>query len=227
MLNNLRLRCWDINPTVRSKALEAIASMLQSAAVDSQWEAIIAMLTPSGYSGAVRSAAPCGSTDGTATDSSSTVVDFSLNLEEVLSHHSCDEKPIVRRCALTVIESLCDVIHQLQEEQTQNPKNEALIGFSVDVLQFVPVERLEAISCDSSIQVRQKSLACIEKLRLTNVEDTRLSRLWMSTVLPSVLDDESSVKDRAVEIVENALLQRLVAQSAKYKKQSNDNKVYY
>ena len=100
---------------------------------------------------------------------------------------SRDEKPSVRRAALTVFDTLVSV--------------QGLLPFFV----------LATLAMDESLMVRK---SCVSSILSVVPHDTPWCELWCSSVLPLVTDVESTVIEKVVESVEFCLLNGLVAKNS-------------
>ncbi|XP_064488589.1 condensin-2 complex subunit D3-like [Ornithodoros turicata] len=117
--------------------------------------------------------------------------DRSVQMMQMLMHRVDDSKVHVRRTALVVLENvLCAGGEFLKEEY---------------------VKALQEKCVDPAVLVRKQALQCLTRCLQAHSHCTWLQHLWLGGALPSVFDAETSVQEKAVEVVECALLAPLCA----------------
>lgn len=117
-------------------------------------------------------------------------VDHFMHMMKMLLLRLDDEKVHVRRTALGVLENVLSVGGDLLKEEY--------------------VRMLYERCLDPAVLVRKQALQCLTRCLQAHSHCDLLLRRWVKGVLPAVFDVEASVQEKAVEMVESALLAPLV-----------------
>ena len=117
---------------------------------------------------------------------------------QMFNERSIDEKPSVRRSAISVFDALVPIV-----------------GTAV-----IPLRVLEQLSLDESLMVRKSSIASIVDLLLAEATcaSIEVTSLWARSVLHMVTDVESTVVEKVVESVEICVINPINAAAASIKK---------
>ncbi|XP_003472593.2 condensin-2 complex subunit D3 isoform X1 [Cavia porcellus] len=197
-------RCLDKAPTVRSKALSSFARCLELSAHGTS-ESILELLinisetgihpgTSSRASSACsyqkQTSNPSESTRQINTDSSGCI----LGLREgyvmtMLRKRIQDEKTNVRKSALQVLVTIlkhCDIL-SMEEDLTI----------------------LQDHCRDPAVSVRKQALQSLTELLMAQPKYVTLQKAWLMGVIPMVMDSESTVQEKALECLDQLLLQNI------------------
>uniref|UniRef100_A0A9L0I4B9 Condensin-2 complex subunit D3 n=1 Tax=Equus asinus TaxID=9793 RepID=A0A9L0I4B9_EQUAS len=200
-------RCLDKAPTVRSKALSSFVHCLElsiTTASESILELLINSPTISGiesHPGTLLRNSLAFSYQKQTLDPSrgSGVINIDNNGETVGSGERCimqmlrkrirDEKTNVRKSALQVLVSVlkhCDV---------SSMKEELLI--------------LQEQCRDPAVSVRKQALQSLTELLMAQPRCVQIQKAWLMGIIPVVMDCESTVQEKALECLDQLLLQNI------------------
>ncbi|XP_070130029.1 condensin-2 complex subunit D3 isoform X5 [Equus przewalskii] len=200
-------RCLDKAPTVRSKALSSFVHCLElsiTTASDSILELLINSPTISGiesHPGTLLRNSSAFSCQKQTLDPSrgSGVINIDNSGETVGSGERCimqmlrkrirDEKTNVRKSALQVLVSVlkhCDV---------SSMKEELLI--------------LQEQCRDPAVSVRKQALQSLTELLMAQPRCVQIQKAWLMGIIPVVMDCESTVQEKALECLDQLLLQNI------------------
>ncbi|XP_057605649.1 condensin-2 complex subunit D3 isoform X3 [Hippopotamus amphibius kiboko] len=200
-------RCVDKAPTVRSKALSSFAHCLELSATAAS-ESILELLadTPavsgieshhdtslknsSAFSYQRQTLNPSGGSEVTNIDSSGeTAGSRGRGLMTMLRNRVRDEKTNVRKSALQVLVNIlkhCDVSGMKEE---------------LSILQ----DRCR----DLAVSVRKQALQSLTELLMAQPRCVQIQKAWLGGVVPAVMDGESTVQEKALECLDQLLLQNI------------------
>ncbi|XP_054985998.1 condensin-2 complex subunit D3 isoform X2 [Sorex araneus] len=197
-------RCLDKAPTVRSKALSSFAHCLElsiTTASESILELLISNPSVSGAeTGALLrdSAASCqkqtlhpsrGSGVMSLEDCSEAAILGERNVMAMLRRRVRDEKTNVRKSALQVLVSVlkhCDVADN----------NEDLL---------ILRDRCR----DPAVSVRKQALHSLTELLVAQPKCVQVQKAWLTGIIPVVMDCENTVQEKALECLDQLLLQNI------------------
>ncbi|XP_012585422.1 PREDICTED: condensin-2 complex subunit D3 isoform X2 [Condylura cristata] len=200
-------RCLDKAPTVRSKALSSFAHCLElsvTTASESILELLINSPAVSGieshpgtllknsaaFSYQRQTPNPSGSSEMINIDSSSeTVGSTERCVMAMLRKRIRDEKTNVRKSALQVLVSIlkhCDI---------SGMKEYLLI--------------LQDQSRDPAVSVRKQALQSLTELLMAQPRCVQIQKAWLMGIVPVVMDCESTVQEKALECLDQLLLQNI------------------
>ncbi|XP_032328344.1 condensin-2 complex subunit D3 isoform X2 [Camelus ferus] len=200
-------RCLDKAPTVRSKALSSFAHCLEfsvPSASESVLELLVNSSTISGieshhntlpkhssaFSSQRQTLSPPGGSEVTHTDSSGGPAGSREScVMAMLRKRAQDEKANVRRSALQVLVSIlkhCDVSGMKEE---------------LSILQ----DRCR----DPTVSVRKQALQSLTELLTAQPHCIQIQKAWLVGAVPVVMDCESTVQDKALECLDQLLLQNI------------------
>ncbi|XP_004438550.1 PREDICTED: condensin-2 complex subunit D3 [Ceratotherium simum simum] len=200
-------RCLDKAPTVRSKALSSFAHCLESSvttASESMLELLINSPTisgteshpgtllrnPSGFSCQRETLNPSrGSGVINMDNSGETVGSRERCVMEMLKKRIRDEKTNVRKSALQVLVSI------LKHWGVSSMKEELLI--------------LQEQCRDPAVSVRKQALQSLTELLMAQPRCVQIQKAWLMGIIPAVMDCESTVQEKALECLDQLLLQNI------------------
>ncbi|XP_039577670.1 condensin-2 complex subunit D3 isoform X3 [Passer montanus] len=200
-------RCSDKAPVVRSKALSSFACCLEmkaAAALESiqdllQSSSVRTVLEANTNTASVTVSTEAGSNQPLRTlptfrtielsDSSDTAGPDGKEIMAMLRVRAGDEKTNVRKSALQVLVSLL--------KQGVVP----CTGEELGVLR----ERCR----DPAVSVRKQALLSITELLLSQQSNVLVQKAWLDGVVPVVMDAESSVQEKALDCLDQLLLQHI------------------
>mmetsp|Transcript_34181 Transcript_34181/g.66164 ORF Transcript_34181/g.66164 Transcript_34181/m.66164 type:complete len:1576 (+) Transcript_34181:42-4769(+) len=178
LLLALLRRCTDAVPTVRSRALGGVSTALQN----------LARPGPNGHMLA-KIVLQCAHPQY-------------LNLPGMFRAAAMDEKPMVRRASLGLLDAVVQLL--------QDP-----LGLGDEQLaSFFDVKVLASLSADESIMVRKGAISSLALLLRTCPTSTTVCQLWVQNVLPLVLDVEASVVERALDELEATVVNPIAENAA-------------
>ncbi|XP_023559608.1 condensin-2 complex subunit D3 isoform X2 [Octodon degus] len=200
-------RCLDKAPTVRSKALSSFARCLELS-VHSTSESILELLVSnptvsetgihpgtlsrmsSAFSCQKQTVNPCEPAKESNRDSCGPMVGSRERcVMAVLRRRTQDEKSNVRRSALQVLVSIlkhCDIL-AVEEDLTI----------------------LQAHCRDPALSVRKQALQSLTELLTAQPRCVPVQKAWLSGVIPAVMDCESTAQEKALECLDQLLLQNI------------------
>uniref|UniRef100_A0A8C3SHY0 Condensin-2 complex subunit D3 n=1 Tax=Chelydra serpentina TaxID=8475 RepID=A0A8C3SHY0_CHESE len=181
-------RCSDKAPTVRSKALSSFAYCLEMKAATTL-ESIQELLQGSKYgthSDHPLKTLPTFKTIELTRDSDTTIFD-GKEIMVMLRLRAGDEKTNVRKSALQVFMSILkhNVIPCTPED----------------------LSTLQDRCRDPAVSVRKQALQSITELLMTQHNNVMIQKAWLTGVVPVVLDSENSVQEKALDCLDQLLLQ--------------------
>ncbi|KAI5943317.1 Condensin-2 complex subunit D3 [Manis javanica] len=201
-------RCLDKAPTVRSKALSSFAHCLElslTTASESILELLINSPTvseieshpgtllrnSSAFSCQRQTLNPSGGSGVVNTDNSGETVGSGAErcVMAMLRKRICDEKTNVRKSALQVLVSVlkhCDI---------SGMEEELLI--------------LQDQCRDPAVSVRKQALQSLTELLLAQPRCVQVQKAWLMGIVPIVMDCESTVQEKALECLDQLLLQNM------------------
>jgi hypothetical protein len=125
---------------------------------------------------------------GTVIIARSVVGPFEDEILQMLKTRSCDDKPMVRRSAISIFDQLV-----------------VILGHSK-----VPLDVIERLSQDESLMVRKSSIssivALVEARPPSSADIHVISNLFCRTILPMITDVESSVVEKVIEAFESIIV---------------------
>uniref|UniRef100_A0A4W6DN72 Non-SMC condensin II complex, subunit D3 n=1 Tax=Lates calcarifer TaxID=8187 RepID=A0A4W6DN72_LATCA len=98
------------------------------------------------------------------------------------------------------------------KDSKPNVRKSALVGLLKHDVIPVCWENLAMLSerCrDPAVSVKKKALQCVGELLVAKPECTVVQKAWLQGVVPAVVDSESSVQDKALEILDQVLLSQV------------------
>mmetsp|Transcript_34280 Transcript_34280/g.91572 ORF Transcript_34280/g.91572 Transcript_34280/m.91572 type:complete len:1485 (-) Transcript_34280:299-4753(-) len=119
-----------------------------------------------------------------------------INLAKIFRVAAIDEKPTVRRAALSFFDSMMPLLRSPLCLEGENLSN------------FFDTRLIANLSADESISVRKASVGSLALL-LRTCPTPKVSSMWVDNVLPLILDVEASVGERALDELEVAVLNPL------------------
>uniref|UniRef100_A0A8D0HCF3 Condensin-2 complex subunit D3 n=1 Tax=Sphenodon punctatus TaxID=8508 RepID=A0A8D0HCF3_SPHPU len=187
-------RCSDKAPTVRSKALSSFAQCLEMKAA-AIFESIYELLQSSKYSN--RNWAPSSHPLKTlptfktieVTDGGDATVFDGKEIMAMLRLRAGDEKTNVRKSALQVFMSILkhNVISCTEED----------------------LSTLQDRCRDPAVSVRKQALQSVTDLLVSQPNNVLIQKAWLTGVVPVVMDSENSVQEKALECLDQLLLQHI------------------
>ncbi|XP_038017371.1 condensin-2 complex subunit D3 isoform X3 [Motacilla alba alba] len=200
-------RCSDKAPVVRSKALSCFAHCLETKAA-AALESIQDLL----QSSSVRTVLEANTNTASVTVSA-----------EAVSNHPLKTLPTFRTMELTASSDTAgpdgkDIMAMLRvragDEKTNVRKSALQVFVSILKQGVVPctAEELGVLQerCrDPAVSVRKQALLSITELLLSQHSNVLVQKAWLNGVVPVVMDAESSVQEKALDCLDQLLLQHI------------------
>ncbi|XP_015739388.1 condensin-2 complex subunit D3 isoform X2 [Coturnix japonica] len=199
-------RCSDRAPVVRSKALssfahclemkaaatlDSIQDLLQSydrAALDANTNSASLMLSEEATSNHPLKTLPSFKTIELTNSSSAAMVN-GKEIMALLRLRAGDEKTTVRKSALQVFTNIL--------------KHKAIPCTAEDL------STLQDRCRDPAVSVRKQALQSVTELLEVQHDDVLVHKAWLTGVVPVVMDSETSVQEKALECLDQVLLQHI------------------
>ncbi|NXY90767.1 CNDD3 protein, partial [Alcedo cyanopectus] len=200
-------RCSDRAPVVRSKALSSFAYCLEmkaAATLASVQDLLQSSSDHTVLEANTNTTSLIGSAEATSshplktfltfktielTDSSNTAVLDGIEVMAMLRLRARDEKTNVRKSALQVFMNIL--------------KHKVIPCTAEDV------STLQDRCRDPAVSVRKQALQSITELLLSQHENILVQKAWLHGVVPAVMDTESSVQEKALDCLDQLLLQHI------------------
>ncbi|XP_049713602.1 condensin-2 complex subunit D3 isoform X3 [Elephas maximus indicus] len=201
-------RCLDKSPTVRSKALSSFAHCLELSVTNTS-ESILDLLVnshaisgieshpgtllrnSSGFTFQKQTFNPSGASEITDTDNNAETAPSGAErcVMAMLRKRIRDEKTNVRKSALQVLVSIlkhCDISGMKED---------------LSILQD---------QCrDPAVSVRKQALQSLTDLLMAQPRCVQIQKAWLTGIIPVVMDCESTVQEKALECLDQLLLQNI------------------
>ncbi|KAM9221269.1 condensin-2 complex subunit D3 isoform 1-T1 [Dugong dugon] len=200
-------RCLDKAPTVRSKALSSFAHCLELSVTNTS-ESVLELLINSravsgieshpgtllrnslGFSFQKQTFNPSGASEMTNTDNSAeTARSGERCVMAMLRKRIRDEKTNVRKSALQVLVSIL--------------KHCEISGMKEDL------SILQDQCRDPAVSVRKQALQSLTDLLMAQPRCVQIQKAWLTGITPVVMDCESTVQEKALECLDQLLLQNI------------------
>ncbi|XP_029412551.1 condensin-2 complex subunit D3 isoform X3 [Nannospalax galili] len=199
-------RCLDKAPTVRTKALSSFAHCLEVSASNTS-ESILDFLINSPFVSGLQSqpgtllrhSSVLSCPNWTSTSSKPSTQNFIDNSGERVGSERCviamlrkrirDEKINVRKSALQVLVSIL--------------KHHDILDMQEDLL------ILQDHCRDPAVSVRKQALQSLTELVMAQPTCVPIQKAWLMGVIPVVMDSENTVQEKALECLDQLLLQNL------------------
>uniref|UniRef100_A0A452SH16 Condensin-2 complex subunit D3 n=1 Tax=Ursus americanus TaxID=9643 RepID=A0A452SH16_URSAM len=187
-------RCVDKAPTVRSKALSSFAHCLE-VSVTTASESIVELLINSkcgdrSFSCQRQTLNPTGGSGVINIDSSGETDGSGVRcVMAMLKKRIRDEKTNVRKSALQVLVSIlkhCNISGMKEE-----------------------LSLLQDQCRDPAVSVRKQALQSLTELLMAQPECVQMQKAWLTGIIPAVMDCESTVQEKALECLDQLLLQNI------------------
>ncbi|KAM7051471.1 condensin-2 complex subunit D3 [Molossus nigricans] len=200
-------RCLDKAPTVRSKALSSFAHCLELS-VNTASESVLELLinspaisgieshpgtllkNTSAFFSQKQTPHPSGDSEVISTDSSTeTIGSRERCVMAMLKKRIRDEKANVRKSALQVLVSI------LKHCNVSGMKEELSV--------------LQEQCRDPAVSVRKQALQSLTELLMAQPRCVQIQKAWLLGITPVVMDSESTVQEKALECLDQLLLQNI------------------
>ncbi|XP_010179710.1 PREDICTED: condensin-2 complex subunit D3, partial [Mesitornis unicolor] len=199
-------RCSDKAPAVRSKALSSFAHCLEMKDASTS-ETIQDLLQTSDHTELEANTNTASSTVSAEamsshplktlptfktielTDSSDTAVLDGKEVMALLRLRACDEKPNVRKSALQVLMNIL--------------KHKVIPCTAEDL------STLQDRCRDPAVSVRKQALQSVTELLVAQHDNVLIQKAWLNGVVPVVMDGENTVQEKALDCLEQVLLQHI------------------
>ncbi|XP_074833050.1 condensin-2 complex subunit D3 [Carettochelys insculpta] len=200
-------RCSDKAPTVRSKALSSFAYCLEMKAA-STLDSIQELLQ---------------GTSGHILLDTNNYPESLVTHTEVPSNHPLKTLPTFKTIELTRTgdttvfdgKEIMVMLRQRAGDEKTNVRKSALQVFMSilkhNVIQCTPedLSTLQDRCRDPAVSVRKQALQSITELLLTQHTDVMIQKAWLAGVVPVVMDSETSVQEKALDCLDQLLLQHI------------------
>ncbi|KAM4703395.1 condensin-2 complex subunit D3 [Rhinophrynus dorsalis] len=199
-------RCSDKAPTVRSKALSCLAQCLEkngTSAMDGVQELLQGSACRTVFGTNVTTENSVTGTEATShpqktlatmktievTENSDTLCSDGKEILTMLRLRAGDEKTNVRKSALQVLVNVlkCNLIPCSSED----------------------LSTLQDRCRDPAVSVRKQALTSLTELLLAQPHNVLVQKAWLTGLIPVVLDTESSVQEKALECLDQLMLQNI------------------
>ncbi|XP_060035869.1 condensin-2 complex subunit D3 [Erinaceus europaeus] len=199
-------RCSDKAPTVRSKALSSFAHCLELS-VTSASESILELLINSPAISRIESHS--GTLVRSSASSSQKQTSNPSGDSEVINTDSCGETTRPgERCVMAMLRK------RIRDEKTNVRKSS--IQVLVNILKPCDISAmkedlliLQEHCRDPAVSVRKQALQSITELLMAKPRCVQIQKAWLKGIIPVVMDCESTVQEKALECLDQLLLQNI------------------
>lgn len=114
-----------------------------------------------------------------------------IDVAQIFIHRACDKKPVVRKASLTFLDQLLEPSGLFFGEKIR--------------------EILISLAQDTSVSVRKSALQSFANMLQHPLADEGVVTDWSKAILPSIADAESSVSEKASELIAQEVFHPIVA----------------
>ncbi|XP_075858777.1 condensin-2 complex subunit D3 isoform X2 [Microcebus murinus] len=200
-------RCLDKAPTVRSKALSSFAHCLELT-VSNASESILELLINSPAVSGIESHPGTLLRNSSAFSYRRQTVNSSVPSEDIHIDSGGETVGSGERCIMTMLRK------RIRDEKT-NVRKSAL-QVLVSILKHCEVSYMkEDLSIlqdrcrDPAVSVRKQALQSLTELLMAQPRCVHIQKAWLRGVVPVVMDCESTVQEKALECLDQVLLQNI------------------
>ncbi|XP_063731625.1 condensin-2 complex subunit D3 isoform X2 [Eleginops maclovinus] len=116
-------------------------------------------------------------------------------------------------------ENLALLLRRVKDSKVNVRKSalQALVGllkYNVVPMSWENLEKLSVCCRDPAVSVKKKALQCVGEVLTARPECSVVQKAWLQGVLPAVMDPESSVQERALEVLDQVVLSTIKPYSA-------------
>ncbi|XP_018549604.1 condensin-2 complex subunit D3 [Lates calcarifer] len=200
--NLLFARRMDESPTVQGHALACLAHCLELPSFNVT-RAIHTLFSATGTQSALEGEITEGSLSSQQTQKTYRTLPFRTVEFSSTDSSGCDAK-----------DNMAFLLRRVKDSKPNVRKSalQALVGLLKHDVIPVCWENLAMLSerCrDPAVSVKKKALQCVGELLVAKPECTVVQKAWLQGVVPAVVDSESSVQDKALEILDQVLLSQV------------------
>lgn len=193
-------RCLDKAPTVRSKALSSFAQCLELSTSNTS-ENTLEIFINSTVTG-------IHSHFGTSLRPSTVLTNRSCRSVQSSTHDSDEQTPPGERCFMTMLRK------RTKDEKINVRKSALQVLMSIlkhcDILSMEEDLLILQDHCrDPAISVRKQALQSLTELVMAKPTCVPVQKAWLMGVIPVVMDYESTVQEKALECLDQLLLQNI------------------
>ncbi|KAM6158642.1 LOW QUALITY PROTEIN: condensin-2 complex subunit D3 [Rhynchocyon petersi] len=182
-------RCLDKAPTVRSKALSSFAHCLELSFTNTSESMLELLINSSSFQR--QTFDPAGASEMISTNNSAERPGSEPErcVMAMLRKRIRDEKTNVRKSALQVL------VNILKHCEISNMKEDLSI--------------LQDQCRDPAVSVRKQALQSLTDLLMAQPRCVQIQKAWLTGIIPVVMDSESTVQEKALECLDQLLLQNI------------------
>ncbi|GLD65173.1 condensin-2 complex subunit D3, partial [Lates japonicus] len=200
--NLLFARRMDESPTVQGHALACLAQCLELPSFNVT-RAVHTLFSATGTQSALEGEITEGSLSSQQTQKTYRTLPFRTVEFSSTDSSGCDAK-----------DNMAFLLRRVKDSKPNVRKSalQALVGLLKHDVIPVCWENLAMLSerCrDPAVSVKKKALQCVGELLVAKPESTVVQKAWLQGVVPAVVDSESSVQDKALEILDQVLLSQV------------------
>ncbi|XP_062053352.1 condensin-2 complex subunit D3 [Lepus europaeus] len=200
-------RCLDKAPTVRSKALSSFAHCLELS-VASASESLLELLINSPTVLGVESHPGTLARNSSAFSSQRQTLNPSVPSEETNMDGSGKSVGARERCVMEMLRK------RIRDEKTNVRKSALQVLVSIlkhcDILGMEEDLSILQDQCrDPAVSVRKQALQSLTELLMAHPRCVQIQKAWLMGVIPVVMDCESTVQEKALECLDQLLLQNI------------------
>nr|XP_040034892.1 condensin-2 complex subunit D3 [Gasterosteus aculeatus aculeatus] len=116
-------------------------------------------------------------------------------------------------------ENLAHLLRRIKDSKTHVRKSalQALVGLMKHSVIPLSLENLATLSerCrDPAVSVKKKAMQCVAELLAAKPDSSMVQKAWLQSVVSALVDPENSVRDKALEALDQVLLSHLKPYSA-------------
>ncbi|XP_031201242.1 condensin-2 complex subunit D3 isoform X2 [Mastomys coucha] len=195
-------RCLDKAPTVRSKALSSFAHCLELSTSNTS-ESILEIFTNNNLVTGIESHS------GTSLKHSTVLTTQNCRSVQSSTHDNGDQTQLRERCFMTML-------RKRTKDEKINVRKSAL-QVLVNILKHCNILGMEEEDLlilqdhcrDPAISVRKQALQSLTELVMAQPTCIPIQKAWLTGVIPVVMDCESTVQEKALECLDQLLLQNI------------------
>uniref|UniRef100_A0A5F9C9J4 Condensin-2 complex subunit D3 n=1 Tax=Oryctolagus cuniculus TaxID=9986 RepID=A0A5F9C9J4_RABIT len=200
-------RCLDKAPTVRSKALSSFAHCLELS-VASASESLLELLINSPPVLGIESHPGTLARNSSAFSSQRQTLNPSVPSEETNMDGSGKSVGARERCVMEMLRK------RIRDEKTNVRKSALQVLVSIlkhcDILGMEEDLSILQDQCrDPAVSVRKQALQSLTELLMAYPRCVQIQKAWLMGVIPVVMDCESTVQEKALECLDQLLLQNI------------------
>ncbi|XP_069470215.1 condensin-2 complex subunit D3 [Ambystoma mexicanum] len=200
-------RCSDKAPSVRSKALSCLAQCLEKkvpTAIEGVQELLQSNASPTVLGSIMSAENSSNSSEATSNQHRKTHATFkTIEVTENDDTTECDGKEVLTMLRLRAGDEKTNV-RRAALQVLVNIFKFNVVSFSAEDL-----STLKDRCRDPAVSVRKQALQSLTDLLMAQTENVKLQNAWLTGIVPVVIDTESTVQDKALDCLDQLMLQHV------------------